>query len=134
MDTGFWFARIDRTDRFHEKVSQYRTKEHIIVPLPVITETAYLVLTRSGVESLALFSQSLATSKLILEPPVAQDYTRTAEILRKYNDNNIDFVDACIVAMAERLNITKILTVDHRHFRMFKPKHCKSFELFPEKL
>ncbi len=56
---------------------------------------------------------------------------RSAEILRKYHDINIDFVDVLIVAMAERLNITKILTVDRRHFQIFRPTHCESFEILP---
>ena len=69
--------------------------------------------------------------KIVLEIPTDDDYLRSGEILRKYNDANIDFVDACIVAMAERLNIAKILTVDRRHFQMFRPAHCKAFEILP---
>ena len=56
---------------------------------------------------------------------------RAAEILEQYDDNNIDLVDAVIVAMAERLEIAKILTVDRRHFGVFKPKHCAAFEILP---
>jgi predicted nucleic acid-binding protein len=63
---------------------------------------------------------------------VPSDYTRAADVLRNYNDANIDFVDACIVAMAERLNIRKVLTIDQRHFRIFRPRHCDSFELLPD--
>jgi hypothetical protein len=33
--------------------------------------------------------------------------------------------------MAERLNITKILTIDRRHFSMFRPIHCDPFEILP---
>jgi predicted nucleic acid-binding protein len=132
MDTGFWYARIDRADQHHREVARQQVREQIIVPIPVITETAHLVRTRSGPEALARFAESLATSSLIFETPTSSDYLRSAEILRKYNDQNIDFVDACIVAMAERLNITTILTVDRRHFGVFKPNHCDSFELLPD--
>jgi predicted nucleic acid-binding protein len=41
------------------------------------------------------------------------------------------FVDAIIVAIAERLNITRVLTLDVRDFRMFSPRHCAAFELLP---
>lgn len=36
-----------------------------------------------------------------------------------------------LFAIAERLNITRILTLDRRDFQMIRPKHCVSFELFP---
>jgi len=131
MDTGFWYARIDRSDQHYTEVARQQIRAQIIIPIPVITETAHLVRTRCGSEELARFSESLATSSLVFEMPTASDYLRSAEVLRKYNDQNIDFVDACIVAMAERLNITTILTVDRRHFSMFRPLHCDSFELLP---
>ena len=68
---------------------------------------------------------------LILETLTAADYKRAAEILRKYDDANIDFVDAIVVAIDERLNVTKILTVDRRHFDIFKPRHCQAFAILP---
>lgn len=80
---------------------------------------------------MAAFIASLAKTDLILETPTATYYFRSAEILSKYNDANIDFVDACIVAMAERLNIMKILAVDRRHFSVFRPERSNSFELLP---
>jgi predicted nucleic acid-binding protein len=132
MDTGFWYASIDKSDRYHQQIARLQILEQIIVPVPVITETAHLVNTRSGTEALARFSENLARSNLVFEAPVAEDYIRAAEILRKYDDQNLDFVDVCIVAIAERLRVTKILTIDRRHFSIFKPSHCDSFELLPE--
>jgi predicted nucleic acid-binding protein len=43
----------------------------------------------------------------------------------------LDFVDALIVAIAERLNISRLLTLDRRDFQFIRPKHCTSFELLP---
>ena len=101
------------------------------MPVPAITEVAYFLAKNQGLEAVAQFLDSLANTTFQLEPPTSEDYQRAAEILRKYNDANIDFVDACIVAIAERLNITKILTIDRRHFGIFKPNHCEAFEIFP---
>ncbi len=133
MDTGFWYASIDDSDEYHETVVPIAAniRENVIIPIPAITEIAYLILRNRGIEKLAQFSESLSVTKFHLETPTSEDYKRAAEILRKYDDANIDFVDACIVAIAERLNITKILTVDRRHFGMFKPKHCAAFEILP---
>ncbi|MCY7376449.1 MAG: PIN domain-containing protein [Pyrinomonadaceae bacterium] len=133
MDTGFWYASIDESDQHYAKVAPVADKirEIVVLPIPVITETAYLISRNKNVEALAIFSEGLARTLFQLEAPTAEDYLRTAEILRKYDDANIDFVDACIVAIAERLSITKILTVDRRHFGIFKPRHCAAFEILP---
>jgi hypothetical protein len=40
-------------------------------------------------------------------------------------------VDASIIAMAERLGVTTILTTDHRHFAVVRPAHCERLRLVP---
>ena len=137
IDTGFLYALINENDSNHRAVLEAKTyiNGEIFLPVPAITEVCYFLSRNLGVSVLAEFLNDLSTTdNLSLETPLSEDYKRTADILRQYNDNNIDFVDACIVAIAERLNITKILTIDHRHFRAFRPNHCGSFELIPGKL
>jgi predicted nucleic acid-binding protein len=43
----------------------------------------------------------------------------------------LNFVDAAIVALAERLGIRTILTADHRDFLTIRPRHCGYFEMVP---
>lgn len=52
-------------------------------------------------------------------------------ILEQYADSKVDFVDASIMAIAERLDIRTVLTIDQRDFRLFQPSHCQSFILQP---
>jgi predicted nucleic acid-binding protein len=40
-------------------------------------------------------------------------------------------VDASIIAVAERLNVTTIATLDRRDFTVVRPVHCQAFELIP---
>jgi predicted nucleic acid-binding protein len=133
LDTGFLYADIDRTDNRHLDVKGAieRIRGNVILPVPVITETTYFLSRNLGLKAVAQFLDNLEVSGFIVENPTPEDYVRSAEILRKYNDAKIDFVDVCIVAMAERLNITKILTIDRRHFNIFRPKHCGAFEILP---
>ena len=56
---------------------------------------------------------------------------KTWEILEEYADSRLDFVDATIVALAERLNITRVLTLDRRDFSIIRPAHCSYFEILP---
>ena len=82
-------------------------------------------------EAAADFVASLAATELTLETPHQEDYSRSAEILRQYSDAKLDFVDTLIVAIAERLNITRVLTLDRRDFQLIRPKHCSGFEILP---
>lgn len=133
LDTGFLYATLNKKEKLHSETVRIITsiRDEIIFPIPAITETAYLISRDLGVESLAAFLEDLPRMKLIIESPVADDYIRASQIIRKYSDSNIDFVDACIVAMAERRSITKILTIDRRHFAVFRPAHCEAFEILP---
>ena len=102
-----------------------------MLPVPAITEVAFLLARDIGQDAAAEFVASLATTELTLESPLNEDYSRSAEILPQYSDAKLDFVDALIVAMSERLNITRLLTLDRRDFHLIGPKHCTSFELLP---
>jgi len=75
--------------------------------------------------------QAIVLGELVIERTTIADLARTIEILEKYADSRIDFVDCGIAAIAERLEIVTILTVDHRHFQLFRPKHSSHFEVLP---
>jgi predicted nucleic acid-binding protein len=40
-------------------------------------------------------------------------------------------VDAHVMAMAARLNVVKIATIDHRYFHAVRLRHCDGLELLP---
>jgi predicted nucleic acid-binding protein len=133
LDTGFLYALLNRNEQQHERVlaATHTINEPIILPVPAITEVAYLLLRDVGPHAVADFITSLATTDLILECPQTTDYSRAAQIITQYGDSRVDYVDAVIVALAERISITRILTLDARHFAMFRPSHCEAFELLP---
>ncbi|WP_433711962.1 PIN domain-containing protein [Nocardia sp. CA-084685] len=59
------------------------------------------------------------------------DYARMADLVVQYGDFPLGAADASVIAVAERLGITRISTLDHRHFRQVVPKHCGAFDLVP---
>ena len=133
LDTGFLYALLNRNDQHHAKVLQVAQTliEPVLLPTVVTTEVAYLVRRYMGSAGLAHFLELLADDAYMLIEPTTADFKRAAAIVHHYNDANIDFVDVVLVAIAERLNITRILTIDQRHFRLFRPAHCIAFELLP---
>jgi predicted nucleic acid-binding protein len=46
-------------------------------------------------------------------------------------DNQFDFVDTALMAVAERLQIADVYTFDERDFRVFRPNHRPYLRLFP---
>lgn len=59
------------------------------------------------------------------------DLQRAQEIMIQYADARVGLVDAAVIAVAESLKINRILTIDNRHFSMFKPKGLGFLELLP---
>ena len=59
------------------------------------------------------------------------DYSRARQLVAQYADLGLGFVDAAVVAIAERFEETTIATLDHRHFSVVKPLHCEAFTLVP---
>lgn len=133
LDTGFLCALLNCQESRHKDVldASAKIQGEIYLPTVVTTEVAYLIQRDLDAKSLAEFIELLASESFILVEPIPADYQRSAEVVRQYADSNIDFVDAILVAIAARLNITLMLTIDTRHFRMFRPKHCPEFEILP---
>src|SRR5437879_8793675 len=132
LDTGFMLAVIDADDNLHAAcVAALELETNPILPDVVLPELAYLILRELGYSTLTRFLRAVVAGELSQAQSTPQDLQRTADLLEKYADNKVDFVDCAIVAMAERLNLTKVLTVDRRHFTIFRPKHCAYFEIAP---
>jgi uncharacterized protein len=97
----------------------------------VIAEVTYLLQREAG---------SLVELRLIAEVvegtyegiAVEQDdWVRIAELGWQYRDLPLGTVDASVIALAEKLKITQIATLDRRHFSVVRPAHVQAFELLP---
>lgn len=133
IDTSFLFALANRADRSHAACVQvaHDMSEQLVVPITVLPEAAYLMDSRLGHQVMRQFVRQALQAEWLVETPSLDDLSRAVELLDEYADARLDFVDATIVAIAEHLNIRRVLTLDHRHFRMIRPHHCDGFELLP---
>jgi predicted nucleic acid-binding protein len=131
-DTGFIVALIDRQDSYHQDVKAiYLQQKEIIVPQSVLAEVAYLLGRAAGISAVVKFLRSLKTSRFELTALTEEDIARIGDVLEEYQDSRIDFVDASVMAIAERLNLTIVLTLDRRDFSLYRPQHCPAFTLLP---
>jgi len=133
VDTSFLVAIANGHDRYHAECLALAAtiKTGFIVPVTVLPEAAYLIYDRLGHHVMREFIRQMNGPSWTIEAVQTNDLDRTLEILEKYQDNNLDFVDATLIAIAERLNIQRVLTLDQRHFRVIRPAHCAAFEILP---
>lgn len=133
LDTSFLFALADQSDRNHDRVLAVvqTINEPLLLPSVVLPEVCYLIASRLGHQAMRRFLSNLAVSDTQLEAVTTTDLERVNEILEQYADSQLDFVDAVIVTIAERLGITCVLTLDRRDFSLVRPKHCDYFKILP---
>lgn len=133
VDTGGLFALADANDVSHDAVVTYvkSVDETLIVPVTVLSELDYLITSRLGIQAEIAILRSIDANEFRLENLELTDFRRAIEIIQRYAGSDVGFVDASIAAIAERLGVRRILTVDRRHFGMFRPRHCPAFDLVP---
>jgi uncharacterized protein len=133
LDTSFLFALTDQADRNHNRVLAVAqsTDDLLLLPSVVLPEVCYLIASRLGHHAMRKFLSNLMISDIQVEQVTSIDLERVNQILEQYADSQLDFVDAAIFAIAERLNITRVLTLDRRDFSIMRPKHCAYFEILP---
>lgn len=130
-DTSFVVAVAIKTDNRHKDcVELFKRYDRIYLPQSALAEVAFMLTRAGGKQATAHFFRWLHL-KYDPVPLIAEDFSRTADLLEKYNDSRIDFVDATVAAIAERLNINLILTLDQRDFHLLRPNHIEHFQLLP---
>ena len=133
LDTSFLYALNDAQDQNHLRTVNFlqALTAELFLPTPVLPELCYLLHSRLGHLAMRNFLVGLAKSDITLVALTTIDLDRAIEILAVYADAELDFADAALIAMAERLGLEYILTFDRRDFSLIRPRHCHAFNLFP---
>jgi len=103
----------------------------MLLPAPIVAEVGYLLGTRAGVKAESVFLRSLAAHDFVPVELIQSDYSRMAELVERYADLPLGTSDAAVIALAERLDITDVATLDHRHFAVVRPRHTAGLTLLP---
>jgi predicted nucleic acid-binding protein len=126
VDAGPLIALFDRDDSHHRKAVEFvrGRRDRLITNLPVVTEAVFVL--RFSVEAqrdlLWWVHQSLE-----IDQGTAGDLPRITALFEKYRDIPADFADVSIVAMAERLDISRVASVDS-DFAIYRMAGNRRFE------
>lgn len=132
-DTGVLYALVDRSDAWHARVVAWweQNRQPVVVPVTVLPEVTYLLQARIGPAAELAFVRAVAAGEFTVEPLDPDDVERAYDVMDAYADFPLGFVDASVVAIAERLGAREILTTDRRHFGAVRPRHARGFVLVP---
>jgi len=130
LDTSAVIGLMDKKYEKHRYLKGiFKEKENVyILPSTTVGEICYMLNSRFGNKIELIFLQEINKS-FQLELLKDEDIIRIIEILKKYDTLNIGYVDASIVAIAERLKINKILTLDRKHFEVVAPRGFDNFDI-----
>lgn len=131
VDTGPLYAAADLDDADHAASVEVlqRPDLELVVPALVVAEVTYLIGTRLGASAEAAFLRGL--NQIEVEPPTADEWQRIAELVDTYSDLPLGGTDASVLALAERLKASAVITLDRRHFGVVRPRHRETIELLP---
>jgi uncharacterized protein len=131
LDTGPLVATLDATDPDHDRCTDLirNACEPRVVPVCVLVEIEYLM--RPWPRAFAALLADFDTGALSLVELPAAWLQRAGELIRRYRDLPLGFVDATVLAAAEMLEEHKIATLDHRHFTVVRPAHTDALTLLP---
>lgn len=131
VDAGPLYATADADDDQHEACLAVlaRADLRLVVPALVVAEATCFIGRRLGPRAEAAFQRGLGS--LDVEGPAREDFDRIAELVERYANFPLGGTDASVVALAERVGASTVITLDRRHFAAVKPRHVDAFDLLP---
>ena len=107
------------------------TKGPLVTTALVIAGAAYLIDRQLGTAAEAALYASIIDGQLEVASLDREDWERIRELVTTYADLRLGGTDTSVITLAERFGTTRIATLNHRHFRVVRPRHADVFELLP---
>ena len=131
IDTGPWVALIDQSEAKHDECTDWfrRFEGKMFTSEAVLTEVLFLLNFSYAAQSAAI---DFVLNGAITIVPLSLESLKTAKgLMRKYANVPMDYADATLVCLAEDLSIVHMVTLDRRHFSIYRLPSKKSFLLLP---
>jgi predicted nucleic acid-binding protein len=132
LDTGPIVAALNEQDPDHQRCATLLARaQDLLIPSPVLVEVDYWLIKLGGAKVWRDFVADIDRGAYRVAHPTDADLARAAELEQTYADLDLGLVDACTVALCERLGETAVATLDQRHFSVVRPRHCTHLTLLP---
>jgi len=105
--------------------------EELVVSPFVLAELDYLVATWLGTAAELTVLRELSGGAYVLAAMDDESVGLATDVIENYRDQAIGLTDASLVVLADRYGTRRVLTLDHRHFRVLRTGTGAPFELLP---
>jgi len=128
IDSGPLIALFDRNDKYHIPSIEFirNNTYELITTIASITETLHLLDFNRNAQ--IDFLKWVHFGGVSIEPIITVDFLEIQELTIKYHDLPMDFADACLVFLGNKLKIDTIATID-RDFDIYRLKSKKPFTI-----
>lgn len=132
-DAGPLFALVDaRQAELHQRCKAVlpQLSAPLVTTWPSFTEAMYLAHRSGGWPMQNFLWGYVREAVLVFHELASQETARMAALMEQYRDTPMDLADASLIAIAERLGLTQIFTID-RHFHVYRLAGARSFVVVP---
>lgn len=122
-DTGPMVAMVDHDDPHHERcretLAELSPGSKFLTTWPCLTEAMYFLGKRYGHAAQMDLWTYVADGMIRLYDPEEGEWERVRMLMQTYKDTPMDFADASLVVVAEKMNLGRVFTTD-RHFYAYR--------------
>ena len=129
-DSGPLIALFDLSDEAHARCSAAlgTFTGSLVTTWPVLTEAFHFI---DRPRDRSLLWNFVLSDVVRVDDILATDLGRMRLLMEQYAELPMDFADASLVVLAERLKVFSVFTLDRRGFGVFRPRYAQGFEIFP---
>jgi len=131
LDAGPLIGVIDRRDQWHELVGRAwpALAARCITTEAVVVEASHAIHRRRADPALPLeYLLRLEIPVFALHLPL---HEQCVHLMRRYADVPMDYADATLVALADRLQLTRVFTTDRKGFTAYRGARGVALEVLP---
>lgn len=131
VDAGPLVAILNRRDRHHRACLDVlrQLRRPLLSTWMPVTEAMYLL--DFSISAQGALLEMIERGALQILDLVPGDLSAMHRLMRKYRDQPMDFADASLVQMANRLGLTEIFTLDRRDFGVYRLSKDRAFQILP---
>lgn len=131
LDAGPLIALLDERDQWHSAVASHwpALAGRCLTTEAVVVEATHMAARLEGDNALVLeYLLRLEIPVFALHMPL---HAQCVHLMRRYADVPMDYADATLVAMSDRLQLNRVFTTDRRGFRAYRGSRGVALEIIP---